>query len=737
MEAGPTNSEERPPYGAAVAAGALIFFLYALTLAPTTGFWDASEYIATAETLGIPHPPGNPFFIALGKTWLTLLAPSGLSVAVRMNLFAAFTSAGAAGFLFLVAHRVVRGVTDSRWAPTVGASVATVLAGTTYTVWSQSTVNEKVYTLSVLIIAAVSWLTIRWLDRRREPGSERLLLCAGYLMVLGSTSHLMSALPILAVGTVALVAGAGLFLRAGFWVRAVPLVVLGLSFNFFLPVRAAQGPVINEGEPTCETLAGAAAAIYTNGATGCPALASSLSREQYAKPPLTERMAPFRAQLLNWFQYFDWQWARGAAASEVPGNARLPITLLFLGLGLVGLWVTFRSDRNVGIYVAILLLSLTVGLVFYLNFRYGYALYPEIQDFTRHEVRERDYFFLAGFMMWGALAGIGLTWAWDVVRRKVGGPWSGILTAPVLMVAVIPLVLNWSWASRAGDYAPVDWAYDLLMSVEPYAVLFTNGDNDTFPLWYLQEVEGVRRDVTVVVGQYLFTTWYPRQLQHLSSPGVQRPFEGDLAAGMYDDPGPPQDPILSLSPTRMDAVAGTTFPEDTTVAFPNLAVTFPAGSSFDRGQMLALNIIYDSIDERPIYFVGRAGMMEQLGLGPWGVRHGLVSKLELRGSSLERPEEWVQTSENLGGEWFHLEHSLRLYDEVYRFRGIRDPRIWADRSTLNIPWLYYAMALQLADVGAKRGMDGGRVAELQSDALAFLTTARGGTEGTPERVEGT
>ena len=56
-----------------------------------------------------------------------------------------------------------------------------------------------------------------------------------------------------------------------------------------------------------------------------------------------------------------------------------------------------------------------------------------------------------------------------------------------------PALLNWSWASRRNDYAARDWAYNLLISVEPYGVLFTNGDNDTFPLWYVQEVEGIRQ----------------------------------------------------------------------------------------------------------------------------------------------------------------------------------------------------------------------------------------------------
>ena len=103
-------NEHRPPYLAAVIAAAAIFLLYVVTLAPTTAFWDTSEYIATGYILGIPHPPGNPLFVVLARVWIVLLSPLGLPVAVRVNLLAAFTSAAAGGFFFLVAHRIAWGL---------------------------------------------------------------------------------------------------------------------------------------------------------------------------------------------------------------------------------------------------------------------------------------------------------------------------------------------------------------------------------------------------------------------------------------------------------------------------------------------------------------------------------------------------------------------------------------------------------------------------------------------------
>jgi hypothetical protein len=732
----------RPPYLTAAAAALAAFALYAVTLAPTTAFWDASEYIATAHTVGIPHPPGNPLFVVLGRAWSLLLAPLGLPVAVRINLLAAATSAGATGCLYLVAHRVLRGFQGGEMFARVGAGAAAVLGATAFTVWNQSNVNEKVYTLSVLIIGIVSGLAIRWRDQRHRPGSERYLLWIVFLLALGSTNHLMSVLPAPAVLLLVGLSGFRPLLTRGFILRAVPLVLLGLSFNFVLPIRAELNPVINEGAPTCESFAGAAVAVFSMGRAGCEMLADNLTRRQYQPPPVTERKAPFGAQLEMWWQYFEWQWARGLDPSELPWGPRLPMALLFLALGGAGLWAAWSSDRVIFAYVAMLTATLTVALVFYLNFRYGYSLAPHVTDPAMHEVRERDYFFIAGFLLWGVLAGIGLSWTWNVLaswagrgQEHVGGPRLAV-AAPVLVLAFVPLVLNWSWASRSGDYAAREWAYDLLVSVEPYGVLFTNGDNDTFPLWYLQEVEGIRRDVTVVVGQYLYTTWYPKQLQQLTSPERQRLFDPERAPAFYRDRPLPEGSILSLAEEQMDQVAIARIAEDLTIPFPGIAVTYPAGMTLDRGHQMALSIIHDSIRERPIYFSSVGGMLRDLGLERWGVRHGLVTKLELRQLEEEQPEHLVQGRREYGAEWFDLDRSLTLYQDVYSFRGIKDRAIWQDRSTLNIPWQYFALAAQLSDVVDLTGRNGDLLTRLQEDALEFQAVAEGGVLGTPARAGG-
>src|SRR5438105_4816321 len=113
-------------------------------------------------------------------------------------------------------------------------------------------------------------------------------------------------------------------------------------------------------------------------------------------------------------------------------------------------------------------------------------------------VRERDYFFVVSFKVWGVFAAFGLVL---LVRwfSQVSSARAGLAVASFL--ALVPFAANFKAASRRHGpdaTAARDFAYNLVQSVEPYGVLFAYGDNDTFPVWYLQEVEGIRQDVTLI-----------------------------------------------------------------------------------------------------------------------------------------------------------------------------------------------------------------------------------------------
>ena len=124
--------------------------------------------------------------------------------------------------------------------------------------------------------------------------------------------------------------------------------------------------------------------------------------------------------------------------------------------------------------------------------------------------------------MW---AGVGLFALLGEVWQRAGRPamrgaWMAASAAALLLIPAVVFALNHEEADRSGNWIPRDFAYNLLQSVEPWGILFTNGDNDTFPLWYLQEVEGVRRDVSIVNLALLNTTWYLEQLDGMGVHGL-------------------------------------------------------------------------------------------------------------------------------------------------------------------------------------------------------------------------
>src|SRR5205823_14823804 len=125
-------------------------------------------------------------------------------VAMRINVLAALCSATAAAMWFLMTERVLVGWLPYRWQRIAGASIATLIGATAFTVWNQSVVSEKVYTVSLAGIAIISWLMIRWSDDPDGRRADRLLVLVAYLLGLGYANHMAGMLPSLAVGVAVL-----------------------------------------------------------------------------------------------------------------------------------------------------------------------------------------------------------------------------------------------------------------------------------------------------------------------------------------------------------------------------------------------------------------------------------------------------------------------------------------------------------------------------------------------------
>src|SRR6185436_8905687 len=120
-----TASDYQPSYMAAAIAATLVFALYLVTLAPSVAMWDTGEYMAAVKVLGIPHPPGNPFFVLLGHAFASLPIP--VSYAARINSMAALASALSAGLWFLSTERSVARWIAEKWQRLVVAALAAVL----------------------------------------------------------------------------------------------------------------------------------------------------------------------------------------------------------------------------------------------------------------------------------------------------------------------------------------------------------------------------------------------------------------------------------------------------------------------------------------------------------------------------------------------------------------------------------------------------------------------------------
>src|SRR5688500_5775210 len=336
----PSDLDYRPSYLAAAIVSLAVFVLYVLTLAPTTAMWDTSEYITAAQVLGMPHPPGNPLFVLIGRVFAIL--PIAPTVAVRINLLAAVCSALSAGAWFLITERVLVGWFEQRWLRIAGGALAALIGATAFTVWNQSVVNEKVYTVSLLGIAAASWLMVRWCDQPDGRRSDRILVLVAYLCGLGYANHMAGMLAAPAAALAVLIVRPRTVLRWKLLLACVAALFFGITPFAMQPIRAAHFPALNEGEPTACRTELTVSCTFSKGTYD--AFMYNFNRGQYGKPELGERQAPLSAQVGMWWLYFKWQWLRDAHYEQP--LAQSVLAALFLVLGLLGGYVHWQRDRR-------------------------------------------------------------------------------------------------------------------------------------------------------------------------------------------------------------------------------------------------------------------------------------------------------------------------------------------------------------------------------------------------------
>ena len=171
-------------------------------------------------------------------------------------------------------------------------------------------------------------------------------------------------------------------------------------------------------------------------------------------------------------------------------------------LGIIGLFFQFSKDRHNAIIVTMLFFMTGLAIALYLNM-------------AAYQPRERDYAFAASFYAFAMWIGVGAFAIFDFLRKKVD-PKTAALVSTVGCTLLVPVLManqNWDDHNRSNRYTVLAIASNYLNSCAPNAILFTNGDNDTFPLWYAQEVEGIRTDVRVCNMSLFNTDWYMDQMK--------------------------------------------------------------------------------------------------------------------------------------------------------------------------------------------------------------------------------
>jgi len=277
------------------------------------------------------------------------------------------------------------------------------------------------------------------------------------------------------------------------------------------------------------------------------------------------------------------------------------------------------------------------------------------------------------------------------------------------------LYTNYKSSDRSGDYVAWDYSYNLLQSCEPDAILFTNGDNDTFPLWYLQDVEGVRRDIRIVNLSLVNTSWYIRQLKHQEPHGAKK-VPISLSDQEIEQIGPMQWEPRELSiPVPADVMreyqqfsdrpVQPQMKNDSSAKAGELRFVLPNTISFPQagGQVIkairaqdimAYDIIRTNNWVRPVYMAVTSTPDSKIGLDRYFRMDGLAMKLiPYPAPSDEGVIDPKILSANLLNE--PVDANLN-FQRGYRYRGLRDTSVHYDENVVRLAMNYRNAYMRLA-----------------------------------------
>ena len=669
----------------------LSFIVYLKTMAPTASFWDCGEFIACSYILGIPHPPGTPLFVLLGRVF-TLIPLFG-QIAARVNFISVLTSALTVWLCYLLIVKLV-----SYWEKQnqsllirvgkyVGGVAGSLFLAFSATFWSNA-VEAEVYGASTLLMLLILYLGLLWMDNRRTSKGDRLLILISYLGLLSTGIHMTIFLIMPAIFLLVVLVDKEKLLDWRFWTCGLVLALvmhsvtpffvfmgawliltfilmqvsskkkawvlpflivffgmIGYSTQLFIPIRSALEPAIDENNPS-----------------DWYSFKSFLERKQYGAESMIGRMFYRRGTWANQFGTKErmgfWGFFR-----EQYGDKKWFIPLFLLGL--FGIWELVRKRKREGTVLLFLLLAGTVGLILYMNFSDGTKPDLLTGETIPLEVRDRDYFFTPGFMIFALLMGLGVS----ALIRNLGNllgekhilfrPALAVLVAIFLLLPLCALKKNYHKNNRAGNWIPWDYAYNLLIGCEKDGILITNGDNDTFPLWFLQNVEKVRPDVRVIVLSLLNADWYILQLKDI-----------------WKVP-------IDLSYDQIKCEQEQRFPDGRTIRRPKKSfydpirkgngLLFPYYDATTKKMirvqdMMIQHILLTNNWRYPFYFSSTVPPENRVGLDKHLKKEGLIYRV---------------VSEE-GDRMIDVEKYYKDLFEVYRYRGWNDINVYKDENTVGL-----------------------------------------------------